>query len=112
MAWVAVAIGTSAAIGAGGSIAGGLIGADGAKAASAANMDASMRAENGLNSRLAQALRLTAPYRAIGENAGNTLSMLTVSPAERQGQRALERSSSIATCNGSPSRSSSRRRRS
>jgi hypothetical protein len=91
MSWVAAAIGTSAAVGAGGSIWSSMIQRDAAKDASAVQADASIRAENGLNMRLAQALGLTAPYRAIGENAGNTLSMLTVSPQERARQRALER---------------------
>lgn len=91
MTWLAVAVGGSAALGAGGSIWSGMIQRDAAKDAAALQSDASFRGQQTLRDSQALALSLLAPFLGRGNAAGDTLSRLLVSPKERQRQSALER---------------------
>lgn len=90
MSFVAVAIGTSAAVGVGGSLASGVMSRNAAKEGAALTADAAMRAERGLTDRSDQALDFLQPYRDIGVNAGNSLAFASVSPQERARQAALQ----------------------
>lgn len=91
MTWVAVAVGGSALIGAGGSIFSGMMQSNAAKEAAGLTGDANMRGLETLRDGQAQALRLMSPFIGRGNNAGDTLSRLFVSPQERQRQSDLQR---------------------
>ncbi|MEO5863731.1 MAG: hypothetical protein ABIQ79_01665 [Nitrospiraceae bacterium] len=55
-------------------------------------MRASGRSKQGLTMRQNQAMTLLAPFLRPGARAGDTLSLLSVSPKERERQGALEQS--------------------
>ena len=92
MGIIAAGLVGAAAIGAGGSIYSGMVQSDAAKRSAGLMSDANRQAEAGLNDRMQQSLSLLAPFLQIGRQSGDTLSMLSVSPAERQRQIGTERS--------------------
>lgn len=88
---LALAFLASSGVQAGGSIWSGLLQRDAAKEASALMADSSIRGMNFMRESQAEAMSILAPFLGRGNNAGDTLSRLLVSPKERGRQSALER---------------------
>jgi hypothetical protein len=86
MAFVALAIGGSAALGTGTSIYGGIQQASGAKGAAAAQQDALSRAQQTTIAGQRDALAYLDPFRQYGLNAGQTLQDMLFSPGQRSAQ--------------------------
>jgi hypothetical protein len=86
MSWVAVAIGGSALIGAGGSIMGGLTQSGAAKDAAATQADAYRQGITTTQQAGRDALAYLDPYRQFGLNAGNTIEAMLYSPDQRIAQ--------------------------
>ncbi len=91
MAFVAAAIGGSAAIGIGSSIYGGTQRSRGARNAAAAQQDGISRAMTTMQNGGRDALEQLDPFRQFGLNAGNTLQDMMYSPEQRASQMDAQR---------------------
>lgn len=91
MAFVAIAIGGAAAVGAGASIYSGMLGADAAKEGSEAQVNALRDASRTSQAGTRDALAYLDPFRQYGLNAGASLQQALYSPEQQQQQVTQQR---------------------